>query len=399
MRFVVGTRRAACLVTLAGVVTSAPGVRARAQAAGGQSSAGDSLVAVTGFVRGPDGLGLVGAEVTITPKSTATNVVTLGRRIYTSDSGAFRIPSIPRGPATVAVRRIGFKPVSLDASLPAVEPLFILLDPGVQTLSAVVVKDRQRIYEGHLADFNRRRDMGFGRFITRSDIDARNAMRTSDMLRTIPGIQVTGNAMGSSISMRGAACQPLVWIDGTPALSGPLDVDIFSPFTLDGIEVYKGVSEVPVELRGPRGEERCGVIAIWSRMPERQPRKSKRKPVTAEELNKLIASATVYTADQVDQPARADSTVMLEPIYPDSLKAAHTSGTAIVEFVVDTEGRVETETISVVVASHPAFARAARDAAPSARFIPAVHQGRPVRQVVQLPVEFQASKLANGRKE
>jgi TonB family protein len=219
------------------------------------------------------------------------------------------------------------------------------------------------------------------------------------MLRTIPGVQISANPTGSSISMRGARCQPLVWVDGAPALSGPLDVDIFAPFTLDGIEVYKGVSEVPVELRGPRGEERCGVIALWSRMPDRQPKKSKRKPVTAEELNRLIASATVYTADQVDRPARADSSVMLEPIYPDSLKQAHTSGSAIVEFVVDTEGRVEPETISVVVASHPAFARAARDAAPSARFIPAFHQGHAVRQVVQLPVEFQATGIARGRKD
>ena len=317
--------------------------------------------------------------------------MTLSRRIFTDDSGSFRVPAMPMGPATVAVRRIGYKPVSLQAALPTETPLFILLDPGVQTLGKVVVKDRQRSYTGPLAEFNRRRDMGFGTFITRGDIDRRNPLRTSDMLRMIPGIAVSQGFGGSSMNIRNSRCQPLVWIDGTPALSGPLDVDVFAPFTLDGIEVYKGPAETPVELRGPRGEERCGVIAIWSRMPERQPRKSKNKPVTAEDLNNLIAAATVYTADQVDRPAQADSNVMIEPIYPDSLKASRTPGMAVVEFVVDAEGRVEIETISVVQATHPAFARAAREAAPSARFIPAMRQGKNVRQVVQLPIEFQST--------
>lgn len=398
MRVVVATRRAASVVTLAtGVMSAIPGYVLGAQGTAPASSA-DSLVPVIGYVRGPDGLGIAGAEVTITPKSTAGSVITLSRRIYSADSGVFRMSAVPRGAARVDVRRIGYKPISLDAVLPAADPLFLLLDPSVQTLSRVVVKDRQRVYEGHLADFNRRRDMGFGKFITRSEIDARNAMRTTDMLRTIPGVQISTSFGSSSISMRGSRCQPLVWVDGSPALAGPLDVDIFAPFTIDGIEVYKGVAETPAELRGPRGEESCGVIAIWSRMPERQPRKSKRKPVTAEELNNLIANATVYTADQVDQAARADSGVMLEPIYPDSLKQAHVSGSAVVEFVVDTEGRVETETISVVMASHPAFARAAREAAPSARFYPAMMKGHPVRQVVQLPVEFQATGIADRRK-
>lgn len=390
--------RSARLLALAGAaLCAAPVASAFAQSAPAPSAPTsaaparvDSMVAVAGTVRGPDGIGLAGAEVTLTPKP-VPGLITMARRIFTDDSGSFRVPSMPVGVTAVAVRRIGFKPVLLEATLPSETPLFILLDPGVQTLSKVVVRDRQRDYTGPLADFNRRRDMGMGKFITRAEIDRRNAMRTTDMLRMIPGIAVYQGPGGSSMSIRNSRCQPLVWIDGTPALSGPLDVDIFAPFTLDGIEVYKGPSEVPVELRGPRGEERCGVIALWSRMPERQPKKSKRKPVTAEELNALIASATVYTADQVDRPARADSSVMIEPVYPDSLRAARTAGMAVVEFVVDAEGRVETETISVVLASHPAFGRAARDAAPSARFIPALLRGQAVRQVVQIPVEFQAT--------
>ena len=94
-------------------------------------------------------------------------------------------------------------------------------------------------------------------------------------------------------------------------------------------------------------------------MPERRPKQSKRKPLTPEEINALLASATVYTAEQVDRAAQVDSTVPVEAYYPDSLRSSHASGVAIVEFVVDTEGKVETETINVVLASHPGFARAA----------------------------------------
>jgi len=317
--------------------------------------------------------------------------VTLARRLYSDDSGTFKFPALPRGPATLAVRRIGFKPVTVETELPFATPLAVRLESTSQALSAVVIQEKRRHYEGPLADFNRRRDFGMGRFLTAGQIDARNAIRTTDLLRGVPGVQVFNGLRGTSLRLRGSRCDPLVWIDGTPALAGYFDIDAFAPNSLGGIEVYNGVSEVPVELRGPRGEERCGVVAVWSRLPERRPKQSKRKPMTAEEINALLASATVYTAEQVDRPVVVDSQVPVEAYYPDSLKQSKLSGVAVVEFVVDTEGRVETETINVVLASHPGFARAAREAVFSARFIPALLRGRAVRQIVQLPIQFQST--------
>lgn len=384
-------RRAACVVPAALLVVGAVPSWAQVPTSTVASvAAGDSIVLVTGRVRGPDGVGIANAEVTITPRPTGA-VVTLARRVYSDDSGGFRIPSLPRGAASLVVRRIGFKPVTVETRLAADVPLGVLLEANAQTLTKVVVEDRRRSYEGPLANFNRRRDFGIGRFITRGQIDARNAIRTTDLLRMMPGVQVMSTSRGVNVlRLRGARCDPLVWIDGTPAYSGYFDIDALAPHTLDGIEIYNGVSEVPVELRGPRGEERCGVVAVWSRMLERRPRQSKRKPLTAEEINALVASATVYTADQVDRQVQADSAVPVEAFYPDSLKRARASGIAVVEFVVDASGQVETETINVVLASHPAFGAAAREAAFSARFVPALLKGRPVRQLVQLPMEFKA---------
>ena len=67
-------------------------------------------------------------------------------------------------------------------------------------------------------------------------------------------------------------------------------------------------------------------------------------------------------------------------------------GDALVEFVVDTAGAVEPETIGVVAATLPEFGRAARVAAVSAKFTPARRQGRPVRQLIQLPLRWEPKR-------
>ena len=349
----------------------------------------DSTVPVSGVVRSADGVALVGAEVTLTPKLSAPGV-TMGRRTVTNDSGRFLIPTIPHGQATIVVRRIGYRPATVETPVPSPVALAFVLEAAPVQLGRIVVQDRRTQYEGPLAAFNRRRDLGFGRFITRDDIERRNALRTTDLLRSVPGLMVGPSRTGTqAVRIRNNTCAPLVWLDGSPALAGYLDVDAFDPNTLAGIEVYNGVGTVPVELRGPRGEERCGVIALWSRVAEPRPRRSKRKPVTAEELASAVAAATLYTADQVDQPAQPDSTEPVQPYYPDSLKAAKIPGHVLLEFVVDTLGNVETETIGVVLSTHPRFAEAARNAVWRAAFVPAIRQGRRVRQLVQLPVQFE----------
>src|SRR5205823_6465552 len=142
--------------------------------------------------------------------------VTLSRRIYSDDSGAFKFPALPRGPATLAVRRIGFKPVSVETSLPFESSMAVLLEANAQSLTPVVVQDRRKRYDGPLADFNRRRDYGIGRFLTSGQIDARNALRTTDLLRSLPGVQVQAGFRGTTLRLRGARCDPLVWVDGTP---------------------------------------------------------------------------------------------------------------------------------------------------------------------------------------
>ncbi|MDF1501546.1 TonB family protein [Roseisolibacter sp. H3M3-2] len=348
----------------------------------------DTTGTVAGTVRGPGGTLVVGAEVVLTPQRGPGGGAVVARRVFTDDEGRFRVTGMPNGKATVAVRRIGYRPATRDLDVPATEGLALALDAVPQALSTVVVKDRRVRYTGWAAPFYQRRDRGMGRYVGKEEIDRRNAMRTTDVLRVVPGMAIQTGMGGSRIRFRGSRCDPLVWIDGTPALSGYFDVDNLQPNSLEGIEVYSGVATVPVELRGPRGEEACGVIALWTRVPEPR-RKGPKKVYTAEDLAALVASATVFTADQVDQAAAADSTNPIAPYYPDALRRARTAGDAVVEFVVDTAGVPELGTVGIVAASHPAFGVAARDAVSSARFSPAVKDGKPVRQLVQVPLKFE----------
>jgi len=76
------------------------------------------------------------------------------------------------------------------------------------------------------------------------------------------------------------------------------------------------------------------------------------------------------------------------PSYPALLVRAGVEGTVLVEFVVDTLGRVERETIVMLRSDHRLFEPGVREALARMRFVPAEAQGRRVRQLVQQPFSF-----------
>jgi protein TonB len=98
-------------------------------------------------------------------------------------------------------------------------------------------------------------------------------------------------------------------------------------------------------------------------------------------------SASPFTELEVDKPV-VMAPGMAAPAYPASLRAAGLSGNVVVEFVVDTLGRVEDGTSRIVSADHPLFAASVRSVLPAYRFLPAEVEGRRVRQLVRLPFRF-----------
>jgi TonB family protein len=254
-------------------------------------------------------------------------------------------------------------------------------------MATVNVRERRQPYDGRLAGFFERQAKRQGHFITRERLDHLTTFRLGDILTGVPGVRVQSVRGSKIVSLRGASCSPLFFIDGFPASAGPFDVDMIDPSTLEGIEIYSGLATIPSQFLGPRGLERCGVIALWSRpAPERKHMPSNGER-SARTIDSLVEARAVFAAAEVDQEAAIEDRTA-RPAYPDSLWRAGQPGRVLVEFVVDADGAIEPGTIGVISTSHPAFAAAVVAALESTTFRPAFRRGRPVRQLVQLPFEF-----------
>ena len=70
------------------------------------------------------------------------------------------------------------------------------------------------------------------------------------------------------------------------------------------------------------------------------------------------------------------------------LRSANVEGEVLVQFVVDTTGRVENGSVKVLKSSHDLFTNSVRSALSNMRFYPAEIGGRKVKQLVQQPFNF-----------
>lgn len=337
--------------------------------------------AVSISVRDSLGRSILGAELTVE----GTTV-----RGVTDERGEVRFTAVRGGPATLRVRRLGYQPVEIDVMVDQRAPVtsIVTLAAIPQRLSPIVVKGAS--YTGRMAGFYQRRDLGIGHFVSRERLERDNPSQLTDIFRRLPGVQIQSTRLiRNAIRFRGngGSCWPLVWLDGAPLPTAEFDLDFLSPQSIEGIEVYSGISQVPPQFMGSRGLGSCGVIVVWSREGERRPKKPK-KAVTATQLAELVASLKVYTAEQVDIPVRGDSLSRPQPLYPEQLLVTGVPGQVLAEFVVDTLGRVELETFGVISSTDPKFTQAVQRALPDWAYAPAILNGRRVRQLVQQPFHF-----------
>jgi TonB family protein len=79
------------------------------------------------------------------------------------------------------------------------------------------------------------------------------------------------------------------------------------------------------------------------------------------------------------------------PEYPASLRAASIEGEVLAQFVADTFGMADMRTFKVLKSSHDLFTSAVRTTLPTMRFHPALVGGRKVKQLVQMPFQFNLS--------
>jgi TonB family protein len=80
------------------------------------------------------------------------------------------------------------------------------------------------------------------------------------------------------------------------------------------------------------------------------------------------------------------------PRYPDELRAANVEGEVLAQFVVGPDGVADMSTFKVLKSNHDLFTEAVVKALPNMKFSPPEVGGRAVKQLVQMPFQFNLSK-------
>jgi len=228
-----------------------------------ESPAAAHLGTIDGVVSDTNFVPLSGAEISIF----GTRI-----RVETGESGRFRIRDVPAGQYLVIVRRVGYRPASGMLEVPPTDTLRLsyTLEGLATTLAPVVVTEHRASLR--LAEFEDRRRGGVGQFLTEEQIDKRNSLFSTELVRTflsvklVPGKGLLGG--WNAYSARGdknfqGACPMAVLVDEVQ-MPAPFNLDMLpSPHDLAGIEVYAGPAQIPLKFKGyDRG---CGIILIWTK--------------------------------------------------------------------------------------------------------------------------------------
>ena len=228
-------------------------------------------VAQHGTIRGrvvdrSSNTGIAGVELTFLGDNRSTQTDSVGRYVFAA---------LPAGSVHLLIRAPSFAATQIIIPLAAGQDLdrTIVLDStatgqGGQPLPAVVVTETE--IDRRLVDFERRRRLGRGHYLTRADIERSGANSLQDAVRALRGVTVEcGGGGGCFIRMVRAPmqCRPDYVVDRR------VDNN-FGPTTpirdIEAVEVYTGPSDVPGEFAGQSAG--CGVVVVWTRSgpPRRQ---------------------------------------------------------------------------------------------------------------------------------
>ena len=180
---------------------------------------------------------------------------------------------LPLGTHTLEVRAVGFEPIRrpVDVIQGAPGAAEIELASLGITLDTVRVT-AQRLYTSRRqADFERRLHSGVGHILDEKEIDRRNPMQVTDLLRMVPGVMVVPSRYsGEDVLMRGGLgimgsglCRPDLYVDGVRVFNDPMFPinQLVMASDLRAVEVYVRQGTIPAEFQSLSG---CGVIVVWT---------------------------------------------------------------------------------------------------------------------------------------
>jgi len=162
--------------------------------------------------------------------------------------------------------------------------LKLVLTPIAQSLDTMAIRaesDIVRRYGGstRMLEFHVRRARGVGQFFTREELQGSTTKGMEDILRRVRGLRIRRLADGS-LEVVAARCQgnsmrPVgkgetsftgtqIYVNGS-RLDWRTAGEVLASFHADdieGMEVYRGPSELPVDAVG----DACAAIFIWTRV-------------------------------------------------------------------------------------------------------------------------------------
>lgn len=224
------------------------------------SSPATAQSAITGVIVDANSMRPVaGATVSLRPAGDST---------ITQADGAFRLPAAT-GRLVLETRHLAYATRSDTVVLREGQNARVQI-PLVATaieLPPISVQTRSRRLQE--AGFFGRMERGIGTFVTRTDLDERNTRHLSDVVARVPGLRRSMSSDGSSsVSSRGGRmishpCNIQYFIDGVRSELGAAAVDGIPVEIVEGIEIYRGGSEVPTQF--DHGRSVCGAILVWTR--------------------------------------------------------------------------------------------------------------------------------------
>jgi carboxypeptidase family protein len=204
-------------------------------------------------------------------------LVQLGRSAKTDFLGEARVAGVATGQYRIEARLLGYKPEAVDLPFRSPDTLRVtfLLMRIATTLDTTRVTAQN--VPSHLSEFETRRSLGTGRFLTETEL---SAAANSDLGRLIaerfPGLLAVSGSAGQGtylFSTRGGTvkgkaananrCPIQVYRDGmrSGAPQEATDLSDLKPQEFLGVEYYNE-SSTPAEYRSGNV---CGVLLIWTK--------------------------------------------------------------------------------------------------------------------------------------
>jgi hypothetical protein len=189
-------------------------------------------------------------------------------QVESDSSGAFVLPLPRSGELQLSAEALGYRSLAtatLRIAPSEVVEVVITLSVDALEIRPLVVTARRAVARP-LRDWERRRSIGVrtgrGVFLTREDLD--RAFNVSTPLVSVPGLPRSYDRRGG-LHVGSRTCPGAVFLNGMLVGNPALDEFIY-PTDLEGIEVYRRTSELPVELRSQiGGVSLCSAVVLWTR--------------------------------------------------------------------------------------------------------------------------------------